>query len=188
MSNEKAFFIDRTDPSAWSLVFANLLTIAMALKFNWSLMELMWIYWAQSVIIGVINFIKLIKFPAIALFFLVHYGIFHLVYLVFLAAFTFGGESPINNGSPIQWSWVWLTAGVFLINHSFSYFYNREKDLARQNPDALFMFPYARIIPMHLTLIFGGLMEAVGPFNFPIIFFLSLKTIADLVMHKKEHA
>lgn len=202
MSNKKSFFIDRTDPSAWSLVFANLLTIALAVKFNWSLMELMWIYWSQSVIIGGINVIKMRRVekarggPKMFLlgdtssFFLLHYGFFHLIYLLFLVIFTLAGETPLNNGAPVQWGWVLATILAFLANHTFSYLYNRDRDSSRDNLDRLFMFPYARIIPMHLTLIFGAAMDSFlpGVVQAPILLFLSLKTIADLVMHKLEHS
>ena len=42
-------------------------------------------------------------------------------------------------------------------------------------------YPYARIIPMHLTIVFG--------FNFggALILFLVLKTFADVIMHIVEH-
>ncbi|MFA6170780.1 MAG: DUF6498-containing protein [Candidatus Margulisiibacteriota bacterium] len=199
---KKFFIIDRTDPSAWSLFFANLLTIALAVKFNWSLIELMWIYWSQSVIIGAINVIKMRRLEKAtgrsswffmgdtSSFFLMHYGFFHLIYLLFLSIFTLAGETPLSNGAPVQWGWVFITILVFLANHIFSYLYNQERDQSKANLDRLFMFPYARIIPMHLTLILGAAMDVIlpGVAHAPILLFLSLKTIADLVMHKIEHS
>jgi len=47
------------------------------------------------------------------------------------------------------------------------------------------MLPYARIIPMHLTLVFGGLFIAS---KFWLVFFLLLKTLTDLIAHVAEHA
>lgn len=202
MSNKKSFFIDRTDPSAWSLVFANLLTIALAVRFNWSLIELMWIYWSQSVIIGAINVIKMRQIERstgrsswfflgdTSMFFMMHYGFFHLIYLLFLLIFTFAGETPLSNGAPVQWLWVLVTVLVFLANHIFSYLYNQERDQSKADLDRLFMFPYARIIPMHLTLILGAAMDVILPGvpHAPILLFLTLKMVADVVMHKLEHA
>jgi len=43
-------------------------------------------------------------------------------------------------------------------------------------------FPYARIIPMHLTIIFGMLLGKGA-----IVLFLTLKTLADMIMHVLEH-
>lgn len=42
-------------------------------------------------------------------------------------------------------------------------------------------YPYARIIPMHLTIIFGP------AFNLSLPLFLLLKTIADVIMHSVEY-
>lgn len=51
------------------------------------------------------------------------------------------------------------------------------------------LFPYARIIPMHLTIMFGGVLASVGNFShIVLLFFMLLKTIADLAMHSLEHA
>ena len=42
-------------------------------------------------------------------------------------------------------------------------------------------YPYARIIPMHLTIIFGSSFGGTLPL------FLVLKTFADAIMHVVEH-
>ena len=45
-------------------------------------------------------------------------------------------------------------------------------------------FPYARIVPMHITIVIGGAFLA----NQAALFmFLALKTIADIAMHVSEH-
>jgi hypothetical protein len=199
MADRKIPFLPRTDPSVWSLIFANLLTIAFAIKFNWSPLELIWIYWSQSVTIGVTNYIKMRRLETSAgsrkagfsSFFLLHYGFFHFIYLLFILAFTFAGEElPLKGEVPIQWFWVMVTVVTFILNHFFSYFYNRKQDQAKASIDRLFFFPYARIVPMHLTLIFGAGAEVFFPgvVHAPLYLFLSLKTVADVVMHKIEHA
>ena len=47
------------------------------------------------------------------------------------------------------------------------------------------MFPYARIIPMHLTILLGSYF--VGGAEGTLIIFLALKTLADVLMHMIEH-
>lgn len=42
-------------------------------------------------------------------------------------------------------------------------------------------YPYARIFPMHLTILLGATTGV------PLLMFLVLKTIADGVMHVVEH-
>ena len=44
--------------------------------------------------------------------------------------------------------------------------------------------PYLRIVPMHLTIIFGGLMAHT---NAGLLLFGVLKTVADVAMHAVEH-
>ena len=188
------------DPSALSLIVSNLITIGVALIQRWELSVLMRIYWAQSVIIGLANFIRILHLHEFstrgmrvngravqptrkvktqtAFFFLAHYGFFHLIYLLFLA-----GMARLPAGSLVP---VFFCVAVFLVNHAYSLIVNLRADLARKpNIGAVMFFPYARIIPLHLTIIFGSFLitGAAG-----LVFFLVLKTLADLIMHGVEHA
>ncbi len=185
-----------SDNSLWSLLLANVLTIVMALWQGWSLIMLLWVYWAQSVIIGGFNFWRMRSLQtfttkglkvnghsveptektkhSISWFFLMHYGFFHLVYLVFLA--TSLQDVSLNIGVPVM-------ALVFFFNHLYSFFLNRKKDEACvPNIGTLMFLPYARIVPMHLTLILGAFFSGAG-----LLFFLLLKTMADMIMHVVEH-
>jgi hypothetical protein len=76
------------DRSLWFLLLANGVTILLAIAQDWNLSTLLWIYWCQSVTIGVLNFVRMLELgePKPAIFFLLHYGFFHLGYLVFLTA------------------------------------------------------------------------------------------------------
>jgi hypothetical protein len=188
------------DPSAWSLLAANLIAIGLALWERWDLAPLIWIYWSQSCIIGWFNFARILSLkefstenfkinnrPAAptkgtqlftAFFFLVHYGTFHLVYLVFLQK-----QRPleVSDHGPVL-----ICIGIFFVNHLFSFLHNLEGDRRqKRNIGKLMFFPYARIIPMHLTIILGAEV-AGGPSV--LLLFLILKTVADLVMHGVEHS
>jgi hypothetical protein len=51
------------------------------------------------------------------------------------------------------------------------------------NIGTLMFVPYIRIIPMHLTIILGVMLED----GLGLLLFGSLKTVADVAMHKVEH-
>jgi len=191
-----------SDLSLWFLLFSNIVTIFFAITENWNLSTIMWVYWFQSITIGFFNFIRILQLkefstegfkinqqPAqrtqgtkifIAFFFLFHYGFFHFGYLMFLLS---GKLTNIHRDTPnfAEVKYIFLVSLLFFINHLFSYFYNRPKDTKMQNIGSLMFYPYARIIPMHLTIIFGSLFGSALPL------FLVLKTFADVIMHIVEH-
>lgn len=88
-----------------ALVVGNLLPLLGALFFGWSFSEILWIYWAESAIIGVFNVLKMLLAGAVqesgefsaaglsgtaflAIFFTVHYGGFMAGHALFLFVFT----------------------------------------------------------------------------------------------------
>jgi hypothetical protein len=191
------------NPTVISLLLANLLVMDMVVVNGWLIYEILIIYWFQSVIIGFFQFLKILSLkrfsvdgfkinnhPAketentknfTAIFFAFHYGLFHFVYFIFLVA-QGGFIGFLSTGKFYSLS---ITVIIFLINHAFSFMYYKQK-IALQKPNIgkLMFQPYARIVPMHLFIVSGGLLSS-GPFV--TVFFISLKTIADLVMHLLEH-
>ena len=80
-----------------------------------------------------------------------------------------------------------VCAVIFALNHWYSYKENRERDANRKpNIGTIMLFPYARIVPMHLTIIAGGSMNSSS--TLMLLMFLGLKTAADVVMHMIEHS
>ncbi len=194
------------DPSTVLLLFSNLSTIFFAVTLGWSLLTLMWIYWIQSVIIGIFNFFRILSLKDFstkgfyiggrpvsstasskvitAVFFAFHYGFFHFGYMIFLLAFSFAGsEIGLGAFNFSDMGYVAFVAALFFANHLFSFLHNLSRDQKKQNIGRLMMFPYFRIVPMHLTIIFGLML---GPAA--IILFLLLKTGSDLGMHLVEHS
>ena len=195
--NLKKFF--KLDLSAYMLIVSNIITIFFAIKENWSLLTIMLIYWFQSVTIGLFNFIRILRLKNFstenfyinkrpvkptertkkftALFFAIHYGFFHFGYLVFLL-------QKLNIKATVLFPII-ISSIVFFVNHLFSFLAHREELNKKQNIGKVMFFPYARIIPMHLTIVFGVFLIK-NPIA--LVFFLLLKTFADLVMHQLEHA
>lgn len=188
------------DGSVWSLIAANLITLTMALIMSWSLGELMAVYLIQSVVIGLsylARMMSLDKFSTdgvemngeallptrqsqiqMSLFFVVHYGLFHFVYFSFVLGGMFG---------EVYFSWDLLVCALaFVVNHAYSYRYHRDLDRAGEpNIGSLMSMPYVRVVPMHLTIMFGGIF---GGQALTLILFGILKTGADVVMHQNEHS
>lgn len=196
MDVKKPFY---KDVSFWVLILSNVLTMSIAAREAWSLLTIAMVYWLQSVIIGFFNFIRMLsvtpsesfyvnKVPVIpagivkhflAGFFAFHYGFFHLVYGVFLLVFAFTSDLELNILHV-------LGAGIiFFVDHLFSFKYNRERDEKKgRSIVRLMLFPYARVIPMHVVIITLGFSSSGQDL---LLFFLGLKTIADAVMHVIEH-
>lgn len=186
------------DGSVWSLVAANILSLAIARYQHWPLGELMLLYWGQSVVIGISYLMRIValdefstenftindepvepttatKFK-VAAFFAAHYGFFHAGYLTFLL-------SGPAEGVAID-RWFWLCTAAFALNHAWSYHYNRAMDReGAPNIGTLMFTPYVRIVPMHMTIMFGDLLGKGGG----LLLFGGLKTIADVAMHVIEH-
>jgi hypothetical protein len=194
------------DWSLWALLLANGVTVILAVTQNWNVLGLMWVYWFQNIVIGFFNFQRIRHLeefstegfmingrPAepteatknhVARFFLLHYGMFHLVYFIFLLVFSLTGmlsSAGVNALDVTDLKYIIPTALLFLGNHVFSNFYNRPRDTGRQNIGSLMFYPYARIVPMHLTIILGWVLGG------GLLLFLLLKTLADVIMHVVEH-
>jgi len=208
--NKKFSFVKffQLDLSLLVLIISNIITIIFAITEHWSLLIVMWIYLAQSIIIGIFNFIRILTLKNFstenfkingmnvdatsstkyytAFFFLFHYGFFHFVYIIFLLA---GSTAPLEGKAVaitgLSLLFIFINIAIFFGNHLFSFIYNYEKDSKKvKNIGTVMFFPYARIIPMHLTIVFGlFLINNTGS----LIFFLILKTIADIIMHQVEH-
>ena len=204
--------IDFTKFSTLSLIFSNLLVIVFAVVDNLSALNILWIYWSQSVIIGIFNFLKIITLKefstegfrqgnkpvlptksakiSTAIFFLFHYGFFHVIYAVFLGGFSnfmyTGVDGSENN-------FIFYAAAAFFISYLIEFINSgNEEQEAIPNLGKLMFAPYARIIRMHFTIILGGFIGAAGSFfaadtNMAIIvLFTGIKTVVDLITHSAD--
>jgi hypothetical protein len=138
----------------------------------------------------------------IANFFALHFGGFHAVYFFFLLAFTLTASSAgyidvrnedsgemmavhVGNVTLLDWLVFAGLGWTFWRAHRASHEEHVEADLSgRPNIGTLMMLPYARVIPMHLTIIFGIWLGGGGA---AIVLFALLKAGADVGMHVVEH-
>lgn len=198
------------DRAVRGIVASNVLTLVLAVWQDWSLEELLWPFWLQSVVIGWYarqRILALRKFSTeglrvngraveptpqtqreVANFFALHYGFFHVGYLVFLLAGVPGegvravGASLAGTGL-LGWLGIAAAGIAFWHTHRASHREHVEADLAgTPNLGTLMFLPYARVVPMHLMIILGAVLGGGGVWLFTV-----LKTLADVVMHKVEH-
>jgi hypothetical protein len=189
-----------SDKSLTFLLLTNLATIVGTVLQGWNITDLLWIYWGQSVVIGYYNVHRIVDLDRFstdgfirsirpveptcetqrctAVCFALHYGLFHLVYGIFLLT-TF----RIHPGFPV--TGVSLCILAFWFTHRFSYRFNRERDRAVPNIGSLMFFPYVRIIPMNLVILLGG--PIAGNDMFALVLLLLLKTAVDVAVHVIEH-
>lgn len=211
------------DRALLAILGSNALTLALALAQGWGLLHLLWPFFIQSLVIGVLarrRILALGEFQAegvlvngrplpsgergkrmIANFFAMHFGIFHLVYLIFLIAFTLlAGESgmvPVHSDGEVvevamgridafDWLVFALIGIAFWRSHALSQREHLAADLAgRPSIGKLMFLPYLRVLPMHFMIVFGMLLGG-GPWGLAL--FVALKTAADIGMHRLEHA
>jgi hypothetical protein len=125
-----------------------------------------------------------------SIFFSVHYGIFHFVYLIFLYFFSTSGSSGFHFRKP-DYLGILFIGLLFFMNHLYSFLKNYvlEKKRIGSSTNQIFLEPYKRIFPMHLIIIAAGFLSAMVPSaEIPfIVIFLLLKTLADLKSHEILH-
>jgi hypothetical protein len=201
-----------------SLIAANVVTIALAILGNWDLATVMFIYWAQSIIIGVFTVISLLGVDTKALgadlskpildrggtavstryvvfykcciagFFCLHYGLFHWAYYALIV------ESGIFGTVNFSDPGIWLSCGLFFVNHLYSFMtFRNTGPKGAMDINEHFFTPYRRIIPMHITILFGSMiifaLHIAGiTTTMPVlILFLLLKMYTDITAHLDKH-
>ena len=186
------------DGSVWALVSANVMVVLIAILQGWRLVDMMLVYWIQSVVIGISYVLRigsLDRFSTenfsvnnkpveptpetkrhVAIFFACHYGGFHLAYIIILLSGEFGDP---RLGPDLLFCGL-----VFAVNHYYSYQYHRALDeKGSPNIGTMMFVPYARIVPMHLVIVLGNTLGGGSG----VFIFGTLKTVADAIMHQVEH-
>lgn len=106
--------------STLTLLAANALTVYFFIQGGSSVIQVLWTYWLQNIVIGAVNVIRLLSLPNSfslstedvhvstgaptglilkllgAFFFMFHYGMFHFVYFIFLVSFSTSGHQIFN--------------------------------------------------------------------------------------------
>lgn len=191
--------------SSLALILSNLVPILGVLFWGWDLRSILFIYWAESAIIGFFTILKMILVKDGTLlfmrvymvcFFIIHFGLFMAVHasvlILITSSATFGMslESAYSYLPELfQAKDLWFAfLGLFLshlISFITNFIFGEEK--RKTTTGRLFTQPYVRIGIMHVTIVFGSFLSLILKKSIGILIFLVLvKTGVDLVSHLKE--
>ncbi len=196
-----------SDPEFWFILVFNF-CIALGYKDAWLSMEtVIWIYFFQSVLIGIGNTIRMACLKDFTtenfqvngqsveptsktkwtstIFFMLHYGFFHFVYFIFLIVMSAG------NVSKIDFRMIGINILIIAGNTLMSTWSNIIQDRDEKPAiSGMFFTPYLRIVPMHIFIILGMTRKVNLEIVLPVIglikifyVFLILKLFSDLLMH-----
>jgi hypothetical protein len=179
-----------------SLVIANLVPLYGAVFEGWSIFSIIFLFWLESAIIGYFNIQKMKRVEeaeaekkaegqffsaspfSLSMFFLMHYGIFMFVHLIFVLFLFFRFQ--------VDFFGILIGFLGLVISHWISYkgnFLDHQEYLYISENRLLFQ-PYPRIIVMHLTLILGGFFVlSTGGAQWALGLMVTCKIIADLITH-----
>lgn len=201
-------------PAGWSLILINIMPLIGVLFLGWHVGSLLILYWAENIVVGAFNVLKLItlrtnsgleKIQSVVMipFFIVHYGGFTFVHgvFVFLLASKFGTGHfeevmPWDNGGVSEQvrdlitPWLWGSFAMMWISHGVSFVTNYLGKGENRNitPSKLMIGPYKRVVILHLTILFGaGAAFVLGQPIGLLIVMVCLKTAVDLRLHWAEH-
>jgi len=153
--------------------------------FDWSVFEVLFLYWFENLAIGVAHAARLVistRTNAISngwpttTFFMLHYGLFTLVHGVFVVVF-FGviggglGEVDFGFVGPVFAVVIWQVAFLYIDAVHSEQFKGRE-------PDSMMFAPYPRVFALHIAVIAGGWV--VGETGAPIWALAALVAVKSL--------
>lgn len=192
---------DRGFWPAVALVAANLVPLVGVLLLGWDLGLILMLFWLENGVVGFYSILRLAMiagWAAVGLvpFFIFHFGGFMAGHLLFLLLF-FVVDDPFD----ASWSevadvlqlgtpWPAVAVAALLVSHGVSFVRNfllgdeRER-LGVQN---VMLGAYKRVVVLHLTIIFGGiLVKALGQPVAALALLVVLKIGVDLAAHLNEH-
>jgi Family of unknown function (DUF6498) len=168
-------------------LLVNAIPLVGVLVFNWSVFEVLFLYWFENVAIGVTHAIRMeisTRTNAVAdgrsttTFFMMHYGLFTFVHGVFVVALFgvvgdgFADIGPAFTGAVLAvvvWQIVFLIFDIL-----------RTERFKGSTPDAMMFEPYPRVLALHLTVLAGGwLVTELGTPVWALVVLVGVKTLFD---------
>lgn len=211
-------------PSVLILIIVNIIPLIGVLFFGWNVFAILLLYWFESAIIGFFNIIKMsivvrrtlmddvninfgtgvqelgklnkimsvISIP----FFILHFGIFMIVHLIFILLF-FSMNSSAHMDFFQAFAAIPSILGTAIIGafflflshlYSFIFTYMRKNEYVNERLFDLSLGPYSRVIIMQAVLFGSGFAATgLGAPSILIALMVILKIIFDIESHEREH-
>jgi hypothetical protein len=204
----------KKDPTAWSLLFANSITLFYVFFDNLDLFDLIYLFYIQSIIIGFFTFFTILdtskrRLEKISnpnfeqrtdgvvniITFIFAFSFLHLIYLFFIGI---PSTEILINLAPLYI--------LFFINHLFSYIYFKLNGVVQKlHGKEILNSIEQRLLPLHIFIICApiiiGILALVLTYIFSldkdivfshveivgIYFFVIIKTCVDVYYHVKKH-
>ena len=185
---KKIFSEGLKNPSTILLIISNFIILFFYFLDKIGILEVIAIYTAQVIIVSFFGFIKIkiqkkknIGETSLLIFFFM-ISIFVIVETMFSLVF------PNIFSYSLNWNYILYGTLIFLVNHTFSFFYNIKEDCEKE-----VYFSIRRILPLFIVswifavgsnyLIYGSLTDKIL-----IIIFIVIKTYLDVDTHIWEHS
>lgn len=183
------------------LILANLIPLAGALWWSWSIFEIVLLYWAENLIVGffTLHRIFLAGGPPfrfhfgrifLCLFFLFHYGMFCFVHGGFVYALL-GTEriKDVPDALHLLRSLQWALLAIFLSHgYSFVRHFLAGGESARSTPPEEMHRPYPRMAVLHVAILLGAFaIQLIGAPMLLLVVLVLGKTGLDFVLHRRSH-
>lgn len=186
-----------------ALVAFNLLSLAIALWMGWEPAMILFLYWAENVVIAlwqVPRFFladsgradgryKPLNRMFVCLFFLAHYGIFTLVHGSLVFEFFLKQGLNRENLYALVTSTPGLTLAVagLLLSHGVQFFSDFSKGILTSTPlSEVMMQPYKRIVVLHLVVLFSGVLLTFLPYpRISLVLLAAIKIGMDVYFDRK---
>ena len=194
--------------ASFALIGMNLIPLIGVFWFGWDVSIIIFLYWLENVVIGLLNIPKILscRAPAmvesghpkhfgdkvfISVFFSIHYGIFCFGHYSFLSGFfetlpEWSRIIPAIFSPLVFWSLLGLT-----LSHIVSMFVNfyGNGEYKTRRPNSQMFMPYTRIVILHIVIVFGGgFALAMGQGLATLMLLVAVKIGFDLAAHLAEHS
>ncbi len=177
------------------LVAVNLLPLAGVLFFGWSVYEVVLLFWAENLVLGLYAIARMVtlyrrngdgRVLLLIPFFCFHFGVFTLVHGLFVMAM-FRPEDHVAGATGMS---LWVPFLALLISHGASYTMNflGKQEYRGMKGEEVMVAPYKRVAILHVTILAGGfLVSALGQPAYALVLLVVLKIGIDVVTHVGEH-
>lgn len=180
-----------------ALILANGIPVIGVTFFEWTLFDVLLIYWCESAVIGSWNLARMMviggwRAGPMGLFFCVHYGVFMAVHLIFIHVL-FGDDPFVGDPPPglfADTANLTLPVLALVVSHGIAFLWNfiGRREYVERDLQELMIAPYGRVVALHATLLGGGwVIETLGSSTAIVVVLIVTKVGIDTFMDAREY-